>query len=212
MLEFAKKDAALKALKLIQSDCILGIGTGSTVNFLIDALPSYQSKISAVISSSKASTERLISLGFKVSDLNDVGGQLDLYIDGADEINPEQEMIKGGGGALTQEKIMIECAKKFVCIIDPTKKVNVLGKFPVPIEVIPSARSLIARKMIALGGTPKLRENFMTDNGNLILDIHHLDLTYPKAMEEKINMIPGVVTVGIFAHKTANLVIEGAAK
>jgi ribose 5-phosphate isomerase A len=210
MHEFSKKDAAIKALHFIQPDCILGIGTGSTVNYLISELPQYRSKISAIVSSSKASTEKLVSLGFKVSNLNDVGAQLDLYIDGADEINPQKEMIKGGGGALTQEKILAECAKKFICIIDPSKMVKVLGKFPVPIEVIASAKSLVARKMIALGGTPQLRENFITDQGNLILDIHQLDLTQPRLIEEKINMIPGVVTVGIFAHRTADIVIQGA--
>ncbi len=210
MHEFAKKDAALQALTLIPSDCILGIGTGSTVNYLIAELPKIRSKISAIVSSSNISTEKLRALGFAVSTLNDVGGRLDLYIDGADEINFQQEMIKGGGGALTQEKILAESAQKFICIIDPSKRVKILGKFPLPIEVIPSAKSLVARKLIALGGTPKLRENFTTDQGNLILDIHQLDLTHPKIMEQKINMIPGVVSVGIFAHRVADQVIEGA--
>ncbi len=208
MFEVEKKDAALQALKFIQPGCVLGVGTGSTVHFFIEALPLYRSKISALVSSSRNTTEKLIALGFEVSDLNDVGSVLDLYVDGADEINPEGIMIKGGGGALTQEKILIEAARKFICIVDPSKCVKVLGKFPVPLEVIPCARGLVARKIIEWGGTPKLRENFITDNGNLIIDAHHLNLSDPKLLEGRLRSIPGIVSVGIFS-KAPSLLLKG---
>ena len=209
MFEAEKKDAALQALKFIQPDCILGVGTGSTVHFFIEALLPYKSKIAAIVSSSKDTTKKLKALGFHVSDLNEVGSVLDLYVDGADEINPQKEMIKGAGGALTQEKILMEAARKVVCIVDPSKCVSVLGKVPVPIEIIPSARGLIARKIIGLGGTPKLRENFITDNGNLILDVDHLDLTDPRGLESTLSSVPGIITAGIFAQRTADEICKG---
>jgi ribose 5-phosphate isomerase A len=206
MFELEKKDAAQKALALIPHDCVLGIGTGSTVHYFIEGLSNYRSKIAAVVSSSKNSTTKLMAQGFKVLDLNEVGSSLDLYVDGADEISPQGVMIKGGGGALTQEKILVEAARQFICIIDSSKCVQTLGKTPIPIEIIPSARGLIARKMIALGATPKLRENFITDNGNLILDVDHLDLSDPKRTETLLNNLPGVVTVGIFSTPPTKII------
>jgi|TARA_B100001250_G_scaffold81449_2_gene67184 ribose 5-phosphate isomerase A len=201
-----KKVVALEAIKYIEDDMVLGIGTGSTVNFLIDALPSLNKNIKQIVSSSESSSTRLKNLGFEISDLNNLDG-IDLYIDGADETNPHLQLIKGGGGALTREKIIAEAAKKFVCIADQSKMVKRLGKFPLPIEVIPMARSAIARKLVILGGQPIWRENFITDNGNEILDVHNLKIDEPKELESKINQIPGVITVGLFAHRSADILI-----
>ncbi len=201
-----KKAVALEAIKYIEDGMVLGIGTGSTVNFLIDALPSLNKNIKQIVSSSESSSTRLKNLGFEISELNNLDG-VDIYIDGADETNPHLQLIKGGGGALTREKIIAEAAKKFVCIVDQSKMVKMLGKFPLPIEVIPMARSAIARKLVILGGQPIWRENFITDNGNEILDVHNLKIDKPKELESKINQIPGVVTIGLFAHRRADILI-----
>ena len=206
--EEQKKQAALKSLEFIDDDCILGVGTGSTVNHLISALPSVKNKIDAVTSSSEASTKLLEENGFRVDDLSSVGSP-DLYIDGADEITEHFHMIKGGGGALTREKIIAEASRKFVCIIDNSKLVDLLGKFPLPVEVIPMAKSLVARELTKLGGLPELRHDFITDNGNLILDVHNLKILDPVDLENQINNIPGVVTNGIFAKRSADVMIIG---
>ena len=206
--EEQKKQAAVKSLEFIDDDCILGVGTGSTVNHLISALPSVKNKIDAVTSSSEASTKLLEENGFRVDDLSSVGSP-DLYIDGADEITEHFHMIKGGGGALTREKIIAEASRKFVCIIDNSKLVNLLGKFPLPVEVIPMAKSLVARELTKLGGLPELRHDFITDNGNLILDVHNLKILDPVDLENQINNIPGVVTNGIFAKRSADVMIIG---
>ena len=206
--EEQKKQAALKSLEFINDDCILGVGTGSTVNHLIEALPSVKTKIEAVTSSSEASTKLLEENGFRVDDLSSVGSP-DVYIDGADEITQHFHMIKGGGGALTREKIIAEASRKFVCIIDGSKLVDLLGKFPLPVEVIPMAKSLVARELTKLGGLPELRHDFVTDNGNLILDVHNLKILDPVDIESHINNIPGVVTNGIFAKRSANVMIIG---
>ena len=209
--EEQKKQAALKSLEFINDDCILGVGTGSTVNHLIKALPSVKNKIEAVTSSSEASTKLLEENGFRVNDLSSVGSP-DVYIDGADEITQHFHMIKGGGGALTREKIIAEASRKFVCIIDGSKLVDLLGKFPLPVEVIPMAKSLVARELTKLGGLPELRHDFVTDNGNLILDVHNLKILDPVDVESHINNIPGVVTNGIFAKRSANVMIIGNEK
>ena len=206
--EEQKKQAALKSLEFINDDCILGVGTGSTVNHLIEALPSVKNKIEAITSSSEASTKLLEENGFRVDDLSSVGSP-DVYIDGADEITQHFHMIKGGGGALTREKIIAEASRKFVCIIDGSKLVDLLGKFPLPVEVIPMAKSLVARELTKLGGLPELRHDFVTDNGNLILDVHNLKILDPVDIESHINNIPGVVTNGIFAKRSANVMIIG---
>lgn len=206
--EEQKKQAALKSLEFINDDCILGVGTGSTVNHLIEALPSVKNKIEAVTSSSEASTKLLEENGFRVDDLSSVGSP-DVYIDGADEITQHFHMIKGGGGALTREKIIAEASRKFVCIIDGSKLVDLLGKFPLPVEVIPMAKSLVARELTKLGGLPELRHDFVTDNGNLILDVHNLKILDPVDIESHINNIPGVITNGIFAKRSANVMIIG---
>ena len=206
--EEQKKQAALKSLDFIDDDCILGVGTGSTVNHLIEALPSVKNKIEAVTSSSEASTKLLEENGFRVDDLSSVGSP-DVYIDGADEITEHFHMIKGGGGALTREKIIAEASRQFVCIIDHSKLVDLLGKFPLPVEVIPMAKSLVARELTKLGGLPELRHDFVTDNGNLILDVHNLKILDPVVTESQINNIPGVVTNGIFAKRSADVMIIG---
>ena len=201
-----KLKVAKSSLDYIEHDCVLGVGTGSTVNFLIDLLPDLINKIQAVVSSSDESTKRLEAHGFEVSNLNNIGN-IDLYIDGADEATKNLHLIKGGGGALTREKILAASAKKFVCIVDDSKIVDRLGNFPLPIEVLPMARSYIAREIVKMKGQPILRENFITDNGNHILDIHNLDITNPIETETVINQIPGVMTVGIFARRPANILL-----
>lgn len=198
--------AAQASLDYIPDGAVLGVGTGSTVNELIDLLPSYKDRIEAVVSSSRATTERLEKLGFEVSMLNAVG-DVDVYIDGADEATKHLHLIKGGGGALTREKILAGASRKFVCIIDDSKQVGMLGTFPLPVEVIPMAQSFVARKMVKMRGQPIWRENFVTDNGNHILDIHNLQISNPLEMESRINGIPGVVTVGLFAHRPADVLI-----
>ena len=201
-----KLKVAKSSLDYIEHDCVLGVGTGSTVNFLIDLLPDLINKIQAVVSSSDESTKRLEAHGFEVSNLNNIGN-IDLYIDGADEATKNLHLIKGGGGALTREKILAASAKKFVCIVDDSKIVARLGNFPLPIEVLPMAQSYIAREIVKMKGQPILRENFITDNGNHILDIHNLDITNPIETETVINQIPGVMTVGIFARRPANILL-----
>ncbi|EPB9465631.1 ribose-5-phosphate isomerase RpiA [Vibrio alginolyticus] len=203
-----KKAAGWAALKYVEKGSIVGVGTGSTVNHFIDALGTIKDDIKGAVSSSVASTERLKELGIEVYECNDVM-KLDVYVDGADEINPAREMIKGGGAALTREKIVAAISDKFVCIVDGTKAVDVLGQFPLPVEVIPMARSYVARELVKLGGDPAYREGVVTDNGNVILDVHNMQITNPKEMEEKINGIAGVVTVGLFAHRGADVVITG---
>ncbi|BBM63768.1 MULTISPECIES: ribose-5-phosphate isomerase RpiA [Vibrio] len=203
-----KKAAGWAALKYVEKGSIVGVGTGSTVNHFIDALGSIKDDIKGAVSSSVASTERLKELGIEVYECNDVA-MLDIYVDGADEINADREMIKGGGAALTREKIVAAISNKFVCIVDGTKAVDVLGQFPLPVEVIPMARSYVARELVKLGGDPAYREGVVTDNGNVILDVHNMQITNPKEMEDKINGIAGVVTVGLFAHRGADVVITG---
>jgi ribose 5-phosphate isomerase A len=201
-----KLNVARAALEYIHNDCILGMGTGSTVNYLIDLIPSIKNKITSIASSS-IETERLLrSHGFDVLTLNEIGS-LDLYIDGADEATKNLHLIKGGGGALTREKILAAAARKFICIIDDSKLVPFLGEFPLPIEVIPMARSYISREIIKLKGQPVWRENFITDNGNEIIDVHNLKINNPLEFEYEINQIAGVVTIGIFAHRSADALL-----
>ncbi|MCW8107102.1 ribose-5-phosphate isomerase RpiA [Alteromonas ponticola] len=206
-----KKAVAHAALKYVEQDSIVGVGTGSTVNYFIDALAEIKHKIEGAVSSSTASTERMKKLGIEVFDLNSVD-QLSVYIDGADEVTEHKHMIKGGGAALTQEKIVAAVAKKFVCIVDDSKRVGVLGKFPLPVEVIPMARSYVAREMVKLGGDPAYREGVITDNGNVILDVHNLEILDPRELEQKINNIAGVVTNGIFAMRGADVVLSATDK
>jgi ribose 5-phosphate isomerase A len=209
MDQSAKKLQAAKAsVHYIEDGCILGVGTGSTVNILIDLLPSIRQRVQAVVSSSEDTTARLGKHGFEVSSLNSVG-DLDLYIDGADEATKHLHLIKGGGGALTREKVLAGAARKFVCIVDDSKLVGMLGKFPLPLEVLPMAQSFVARQIIKLRGQPIWRENFVTDNGNHILDVHNLTITNPLEMETRLNQLPGVVTVGIFSHRPADVLLVG---
>ncbi|MGB5789575.1 MAG: ribose-5-phosphate isomerase RpiA [Pseudoalteromonas nigrifaciens] len=203
-----KKAAAWAALKFVKENTIVGVGTGSTVNHFIDALGSIKDTIKGAVSSSEASTARLKALGIEVFELNDVD-VLDVYVDGADEINAHNEMIKGGGAALTREKIVAAVAKQFVCIVDDTKLVATLGGFPLPVEVIPMARSYVARELLKLGGDPVYRQGVVTDNGNVILDVHNLKITQAKQLETQINQIVGVVTNGLFAERGADKVIIG---
>ena len=206
-----KRLAAEKAIDYVEDGMIVGVGTGSTVAFFIDALAKIKHRIDGAVSSSDQSTERLRGHGIQVLDLN-ATGPLPLYVDGADECDPGKHLIKGGGAALTREKIIAEASAKFVCIIDPAKQVPVLGAFPLPIEVIPMARSLVAREILAItGGQPVWREGVNTDNGNWVLDIHGLSITDPVALEAKLNQIPGVVSVGLFARRKADVVIVGTA-
>ncbi|WP_162045586.1 ribose-5-phosphate isomerase RpiA [Vibrio taketomensis] len=203
-----KKEAAWAALKYVEKDSIVGVGTGSTVNHFIDALGTIKDDIKGAVSSSEASTQRLKDLGIEVFDCNDVI-KLDIYVDGADEINAHRDMIKGGGAALTREKIVAAISDKFICIVDDTKAVDILGQFPLPVEVIPMARSYVARELVKLGGDPAYREGVITDNGNVILDVHNMQIVNPKEMERAINAIAGVVTVGLFAARGADVVITG---
>ncbi|MGJ8693715.1 MAG: ribose-5-phosphate isomerase RpiA [Thalassotalea sp.] len=203
-----KKAAAVKALEFVTSDSIIGVGTGSTVNHFIDALASVKDKIRGAVSSSDESSKRLAALGIEVFDLNSVD-VLDVYVDGADEITPHMAMIKGGGAALTREKIVAAVAKQFICIADSSKQVRVLGNFPLPVEVIPMARSYVAREIVKLGGDPVYRQGVITDNGNVILDVHNLSIIDPKKLEEQLNAIVGVVTNGLFANRGADVLIIG---
>ena len=204
-----KKAAAYAALEYVEKDTIIGVGTGSTVNHFIDALATIKNDIIGAVSSSDASTAKLKGYGIEVFDLNEVS-ELSVYVDGADEINAYNHMIKGGGAALTREKIVSAVAKKFICIVDDTKNVDILGDFPLPVEVIPMARSYVARELVKLGGDPVYREGVVTDNGNVILDVHNLKIAEPLKLENQINAIVGVVTNGLFANRAANVVLVGA--
>lgn len=206
--EELKKRVAEAALAYVEADMIVGVGTGSTVNYFIDALARIKGKFDAAVSSSEASTQRLKAAGIPVLDLN-AAGPIPLYVDGADESNRQLQLIKGGGGALTREKIVAAASKTFVCIADQSKLVNVLGKFPLPVEVIPMARSLVGRELVRRGGQPVLREGFVTDNGNLILDVYNLNIQEPAKLEADLNNIPGVVTVGLFALRPADVLLLG---
>ncbi|MBT1064741.1 ribose-5-phosphate isomerase RpiA [Bowmanella sp. Y26] len=201
-----KKAAALAALDFIEDDSIVGVGTGSTVGYFIDGLASIKHKLQGAVSSSEDSSNKLRALGIEVFDLNSVDN-LDLYVDGADEITVHKHMIKGGGAALTREKIVAAVAKTFVCIVDGSKQVDVLGSFPLPVEVIPMARSYVARELVKLGGDPVWRQGVVTDNGNVILDVHNLEILNPVELEAKINQIVGVVTNGLFAKRGADIVL-----
>ncbi len=204
-----KKAVGYAALAYVQPNTIIGVGTGSTVNHFIDALGTIKDQIKAAVSSSEASTARLQALGITVLDLNDVD-EFDIYVDGADEINPSMEMIKGGGAALTREKIVASVAKKFICIADASKEVDVMGAFPLPVEVIPLAREVVAREIRKLGGNPVYRNGVITDNHCQILDVHGLKITDAKGLESTINQIPGVVTVGLFAQRGADVALIGS--
>ena len=205
----AKRLAAEKAMDYVEDGMLVGVGTGSTVAYFIDALGRDPHRIKGAVSSSEQSTARLRQHGIEVLDLNHTGA-LSLYVDGADECDPHKRLIKGGGAALTREKIIAEASEKFVCIVDPSKQVPVLGRFPLPVEVIPMARSLVARELLRIsGGQPVWRDGVVTDNGNLILDVHNLSIVDPAGLEREINQIPGVVSVGLFARRPADVVIVG---
>lgn len=205
----AKRLAAEKAIEYVEDGMIVGVGTGSTVAYFIDALARIQHRIKGAVSSSEQSTARLKQHGIEVIELNH-SGNLSLYVDGADECDPNKCLIKGGGAALTREKIIAEASERFICIVDPSKQVPVLGGFPLPVEVIPMARSLVARQIRDMtGGQPTWREGVVTDNGNQILDIHNLQITDPEKLERELNQLPGVVCVGLFARRRADVVIVG---
>ncbi len=201
-----KRNAAKAALEFITPGTVLGVGTGSTVNFLIDMLPDVRDRIDSVVSSSRASKALLEERGFDVQTLNETG-DIDVYIDGADECNKHLQLIKGGGGALTREKVLAAAARRFVCIADDTKLVGMLGSFPLPIEVLPMAQELVSSQFRKMRVNPIWREGFVTDNGNHILDVHNLRISNPLEMEARINQIPGVVTVGIFAQRPADILL-----
>ena len=203
-----KQAVAREAIKHVVEDAVVGVGTGSTANFFIDELAKIKNRISGAVAASEASAERLKKRGIRVFDLNSVN-ELPVFVDGADEITEHLAMIKGGGGALTREKIVAAVAKKFVCIADESKLVPVLGRFPLPVEVIPMARAYVARQMVKLGGRPELRENFTTDNGNIVLDVRGLSILNPVELETAINNIAGVVTNGLFARRGADVLLLG---
>ena len=206
-----KRRTALAALELARREVTIGVGTGSTVNLFIDALAAQPGSVRRAISSSEATSARLRAAGLEIADLNEQSG-IGLYVDGADEATPARQLIKGGGGALTREKILAAAAQRFVCIIDDTKMVTTLGRFPLPIEVIPMARTLVARQLTARGGRPLWRQGFVTDNGNYILDVHDLSIADPVALERELNQITGVVTVGLFAARPADVLLVGTAQ
>jgi len=203
-----KQRAAAAALDHLKSGMVLGVGTGSTVNAFIDQLEPWRTRLAGAVSSSEASSARLRALGIPVLDLNEVG-TLGVYVDGADEANPHRELIKGGGAALTREKIVAAAARTFICIVDDSKLVPVLGRFPLPVEVIPMARTLVARELVKLGGEPRWREGVVTDNGNHILDVHGLLIDDARGLESAINQLAGVVCVGLFAARPADVLVIG---
>jgi len=203
-----KRLVAEAALDFVPDDCIVGVGTGSTANFFIDALATRRGRIRGAVASSEASATRLRAAGIPVLDLNDTG-ELPVYVDGADEATRGRCLVKGGGGALTREKIVAAASRQFICVIDDSKIVERLGRFPLPVEVIPLARMLVARELEALGGRPVWREGFVTDNGNVILDVHGLDIVDPVALESTVNQLTGVVTNGLFARRPADLLLVG---
>jgi len=207
-LDEQKKAAAQAAIAYVPEGAIVGVGTGSTANHFIEALGAVKDRLAGAVASSEATAARLRALGIEVLDLNHVA-DLPIYVDGADEIDGRFAMIKGGGGALTREKIVAAVARRFVCIADASKRVEVLGRFPLPVEVIPMARSYVARELVRLGGQPDWRQGFVTDNGNVILDVHHLRIADPAALEAEINQIAGVVTVGLFARRPADILLLG---
>lgn len=204
--EALKRQAAEAAFEYVRQGDWLGVGTGSTVNHFIDVLAERRPDLNGCVSSSETTTERLRAAGFDVVELNTTG-DLPLYVDGADEANPHLELIKGGGGALTREKVIAGASRRFLCMVDASKRVERLGRFPLPVEVIPMARSFVARQLVKLGGQPDLREDFTTDNGNVILDVRNLQILNPIEIENTINAIPGVVTVGLFAHRPADVLL-----
>ncbi len=207
-LDDQKKAAADAAIEYVVDDTIIGVGTGSTANHFIDSLAAIKHRIKGTVASSEASAARLKSHGIQVLDLNEVD-EISVYVDGADESNAQLHLIKGGGGALTREKIVLSVAKKFVCVADSSKLVDVLGDFPLPVEVIPMARSCVARELVKLGGRPVLREGFITDNGNIILDVHNLRIMEALKLESELNQIVGVVTNGLFARQPADVLLLG---
>ena len=207
----AKRLAGEKAIDYVEDGMVVGVGTGSTVAFFIDALARIRNRIEGAVSSSSQSTERLRAHGIEVLELNNCG-TLPLYVDGADECDPGKCLIKGGGAALTREKVIAQASERFVCIIDPAKRVPVLGRFPLPVEVIPMARSHVARELVKLGGDPVYREGVLTDNGNVILDVHNLSIVNPVELEAQVNAIVGVVTNGLFAARPADLLLLGTAE
>ena len=204
--ETKKRAVAKAALNFIEERMIIGVGTGTTVDFFIEELENVKSRIEGAVASSESTNEKLKEKGIPVLELNSTG-DLELYVDGADEATKHLHLLKGGGGALTREKIIAQASRKFVCVIDDTKLVDRLGRFPLPLEVIPMARSAVAREIVKIGGTPEWRSNYLTDNGNVILDVHHLQISDPSALETLLNQIPGVVTNGIFAKRAANLLL-----
>ena len=208
--DLRKQQVAEAALQYVRPGTVIGVGTGSTVNFFIDALARMPERVAGAVSSSEASSRRLQAHGIPVLDLN-ATGDLETYVDGADEATRRLHLIKGGGAALTREKIVAACAKEFVCIADESKWVETLGRFPLPVEVIPMARSLVARELVKLGGDPVYRQGVVTDNGNVILDVYHLQITSPRQLEEKINNITGVVCNGLFALRPADVLLLGRA-
>lgn len=205
-----KKAVAKAAMAFVEDDTLIGVGTGSTADFFIDELAAYKGRIDGAVASSQASADRLRQHGIPVLDLNAVS-ELAIYVDGADEATRHHHLLKGGGGALTREKIVAQASRQFICIIDESKMVAQLGAFPLPIEVIPMARSFVARELVKLGGTPEWRHDFVTDNGNYILDVHHLKIDEPVQLELALNAIPGIVTNGLFAKRPADVVLVGSA-
>jgi len=208
--DLRKQQAAAAAIEYVRPGTVIGVGTGSTVNFFIDGLARMPERVAGAVSSSEASTRRLAAHGIPVLDLNETG-DLDLYVDGADEATRQLHLIKGGGAALTREKIVAGASRRFVCIVDDVKLVERLGRFPLPVEVIPMAREFVARQVARLGGRPAWREQVVTDNGNHILDVHGLEIADPVALESALNQIPGIVTVGLFAIRPADLLLVGTA-
>lgn len=209
--EALKKAVAEAALSYVKPGRIVGVGTGSTANYFIDALASMKHDIVGAVASSEASAERLKRHGIRLFNLNEVD-DIPVYVDGADEVNHHREMIKGGGGALTREKIVAAVAETFVCIVDESKRVKMLGKFPLPVEVIPMARAYVGRRLTAMGGQPRYRDGFVTDNGNIILDVYNIDISRPIKLEQQINNIVGVVTNGLFAWRPADVVLMGSSR